>query len=220
MVDFKAIEQKWKAEWAKQKAFEPDAEQGKKKFFLTFPYPYMNGYLHLGHFYSIMRAEALARYKRLQGYNILFPQGWHCTGSPIESVAKRIREKEPKQWDIMRKSGFSEQDIEKFGDPKYWTEFFPKMAKRDLIDMGFSIDFRREFITTDLNPYYSKFIEWQFRKLKEGNYVVKGNHPVVWCPNDRTPVGDHDRVEGEGETPQEYTLMKYRCEDIILVEAT
>ncbi len=220
MVDFKQIEQKWKAEWAKHRAFEPTAEPGRKKFFLTFPYPYMNGYLHLGHFYSIMRAEAMARYKRLQGYNVLFPQGWHCTGSPIESVAKRIREKEPKQWDIMRKSGFSEEDIGKFGDPKYWTEFFPKMAKRDLIEMGFSIDFRREFITTDLNPYYNKFIEWQFRKLKEGKYVMKGNHPVVWCPNDHAPVGDHDRVEGEGETPQEYTLMKYRCDDAYLVAAT
>ena len=220
MVDFKAIEQKWKAEWAKQKAFEPDAEQGKKKFFLTFPYPYMNGYLHLGHFYSIMRAEAMARYKRLQGYNVLFPQGWHCTGSPIESVAKRIREKEPKQLSIMAQSGFSEQEIEKFADPKHWTEFFPKAAKRDLQDLGMSIDFRREFITTGLNPHYNKFIEWQFRKLKEGKYVVKGNHPVVWCPQDKAPVGDHDRVEGEGETPQEYVLMKYKCGDFFLVAAT
>ncbi len=220
MVDFKALEQKWKAEWAKQKAFEPNAEPGKKKFFLTFPYPYMNGYLHLGHFYSIMRAEVMARYKRLQGCNVLFPQGWHCTGSPIESVAKRIREKEPKQLSIMKQSGFSDKDIEKFADPKYWTEFFPKTAKRDLTDLGMSIDFRREFITTDLNPHYNKFIEWQFRKLKEGNYVVKGNHPVVWCPKDHTPVGDHDRVEGEGETPQEYVLMKYKCDNFYLVAAT
>jgi leucyl-tRNA synthetase len=220
MVDFRTIEHKWKCEWQKQKAFEADAQPGKKKFFLTFPYPYMNGYLHLGHFYSIMRAEVVARYKRLQGYHVLFPQAWHCTGSPIESVAKRIREKEPRQLETMRKSGFSEADIEKFADPKHWTVFFPKAAKKDLQDLGMSIDFRREFITTNLNPYYTRFIEWQFRKLKEAGYVVKGDHPVVWCPKDKTPVGDHDRVEGEGETPQEHTLMKYKCGSFFLVATT
>src|SRR3990167_9297459 len=147
-MDFRGIERKWRKEWEKQKAFEANADPKKKKFFVTFPYPYMNGYLHLGHFYSIMRTEVFARYKRLTGHNVLFPQGWHCTGSPIESVAKRIREKEPKQLSIMAQSGFSEQEIEKFADPKHWTEFFPKAAKRDLQDLGMSIDFRREFITT------------------------------------------------------------------------
>ena len=71
------------------------------------------------------------------------------------------------------------------------------------------MDFRRSFITTNLNPYYNKFIEWQFRKLKEGNYVVKGKHPVVWDPKENEPVGDHDRIEGEGNVPQEFVLIKH-----------
>ncbi len=221
MVDFRALEQKWNRIWEEQKAFESNAEQGKKKFFVTFPYPYMNGYLHLGHYYSIMRTEVFARYKRQTGHNVLFPQGWHCTGSPIESVAKRIRENEPKQIQTMKLQGFSDGEIEKFADPKYWTEFFPKAAKKDLTDLGLSIDFRRSFITTNLNPHYSKFIEWQFRKLREGNYVIKGNHPVVWCPKDNWPVGDHDRIEGEGETPQEFLLIKHKLKDgRLIVSAT
>jgi len=57
------------------------------KFFLNLPYPYMNGYLHLGHTYSYMRGEVLARYKRMRGYNVLFPFAFHCTGSPIVSAA-------------------------------------------------------------------------------------------------------------------------------------
>ena len=222
MVDFKAIEEKWRTEWERQEAFEANADPGRKKFFVTFPYPYMNGYLHLGHFYSIMRTEAFARYKRLKGFNVLFPQGWHCTGSPIESAAKRIREKEPGQWKTMKLSGFSEQETGQFGNPEHWTEFFPKTAKQDLIDLGMSIDFRRSFITTDLNPQYNRFIEWQFRKLKEKGYVVKGNHPVVWCPKDNTPVGDHDRVEGEGETPKDFVWAKFRMKhsDLIIMAGT
>ncbi|MBL7055402.1 leucine--tRNA ligase [Candidatus Woesearchaeota archaeon] len=220
MVDLKSIEEKWKKIWEENKVFESDASLGKKKFFATFPYPYMNGFLHMGHFYSVMRAEVFSRYKRLQGHNVLFPQAWHCTGSPIEAAAKRVREKESKQIESMKKQGFSDKEIEKFGEAKHWTEFFPARAKEDYLNLGMSVDFRRSFITTSLNPYYDKFIEWQFNKLK-GKYVVKGKHPVVWDPKENTPVGDHDRVEGEGEIPQEFLLIKHKLEDgRLIVTAT
>ncbi len=83
MLDTQAIEKKWQQRWKEAKVFEADAQPGKKKFFCTFPYPYINAYPHIGHLYTIMRVEAFARYKRLQGYNVLFPQAWHATGSPI-----------------------------------------------------------------------------------------------------------------------------------------
>ena len=220
MLDWKEITAKWKQRWADQKAFEANAKPGMKKFFCTFPYPYINGYLHVGHFYSAVRVDVFARYMRQRGYNVLFPQGWHCTGSPIESAAQRIREKEEKQWELMRQLGFSDQEIIKFEDPKHWTDFFPIQAKKDFESLGFSIDFRRSFITTELNPHYDAFIRWQFSKLKEKGYVVKGRFPVVWCTKDNNPVGDHSRVEGEGETPQEYVLMKYAYDDSFIVSAT
>lgn len=220
MLDFKAIQEKWKKRWNEEKSFEANAGRG-KKFFGTFPYPYMNGFLHIGHLYSVMRLEVFSRYQRMRGYNTLFAQGWHCTGSPIEAAAKRVRENEPKQLESMKKQGFSEEEIKKFGTPKHWTDFFPKKAKEDYVNLGMSVDFRRSFITTDLNPYYDKFIQWQFRKLKEKGYVVKGKHPVVWDPQENTPVGDHDRIEGEGETPQEFLLVKHRLDDgKFLVTAT
>lgn len=212
MVDLRHIQKKWVERWQKEHVFEADAKPGTPKFFATFPYPYMNGYLHLGHFYTLMRVEALARFKRHMGYNVLFPQGWHCTGSPIENAAQRIREKEEKQWAVMQSMGFSDKEIEKFGDPKYWTEYFPKEAKKDFLEIGFGADLRRSFITTDLNPHYDKFIRWQFNKLKEKGYVGIGKHPVVWDPKNNCPVGDHDRLEGEGETPQEFTLLKFQFE--------
>ncbi len=211
-MDFQDIQDKWKKRWAEEKLFEANPDS-REKFFLNAPYPYVNGYLHIGHLYTYMRTEAFARYKRLQGFNVLYPQGWHCTGSPIEGAAMRIREKEEKQWEMMRKSGFSDDDIKKFEKPEYWTEYFPKVSRQDYTDMGFSIDWRREFITTSLNPYYDKFIRWQFRKLKEKGYVDIGSHPVVWDPKTNMPVGDHDRTEGEGETPQEFTLIKHTLPD-------
>ncbi len=212
-IDWDSLTPKWMAAWKEAKLFEAEPIPGGKKYFVTFPYPYMNGYMHLGHFFTLMRVEAVARYKRLCGYNVLFPQGWHCTGSPIENAAKRIREREEKQWNIMRGMGFTDDEIPKFGDPLYWTQFFPVEARKDLESLGLSIDFRRSFITTSLNPYYDKFIRWQFTKLKEGGYVQKGKHPVVWDPKENMPVGDHDRIEGEGETPQEFTLLKFKMKD-------
>lgn len=219
MMDNKALEEKWIAKWEEAKLFEATPDK-RPKFFGTFPYPYVNGYSHLGHFFSIMRLEAFARYKRMKGFNVLFPQGWHCTGSPIENAAQRIREKEEKQVKIMKDMGFSPAEIKKFEDPKYWVEYFPKEYEKDFKSAGLSIDFRREFITTSLNPHYDRFIRWQFRKLQEKNYVVKGKHPVVWCTKDNSPVGDHARVEGEGETPQEFTLLKFKLEKEFLIAAT
>jgi leucyl-tRNA synthetase len=77
--------------------------------------------------------------------------------------------------------------------------------------IGFSIDWRREFTT--IMPTYQKFIEWQYINLREKGYVSRGTHPVVWCPKDKSPTGDHDRQVGEGVTPEEYILIKYRLED-------
>ncbi|MFH1590404.1 MAG: leucine--tRNA ligase [archaeon] len=217
MIDFPAIEKKWEMRWNEKRIFEATPEKGKKKFFATFPYPYMNGFLHIGHFYTLMRVEAFTRFKRLTGHNVLFPQGWHCTGSPIQAAADRIKKDEPKQWESMKKQGFSDDEIKKFAEPEYWTEFFPKEAEKDYRRMGVGVDFRRQFITTSLNPQYNKFIEWQFRKLREGNYVIKGKFPVVWDPKEGCPVGDHDRVEGEGVTTKDFIWGKFRMRDSDLI---
>ena len=219
LINFPAIEKKWQDRWEKEKVFEANPNK-KEKFFVNFPYPYINAYLHLGHAFSSTRVDITARYKRMRGYNVLFPQAWHCTGTPVWAASQRIREKEETQIKIMKSQGFSDSEIPKFGDPKHWVDVFVPAAKIDFTRMGASVDWRRNFITTDMNPFYDKFIAWQFRKLKEKGYVVQGKHPVVWCPKDNMPIGDHDRVEGEGETPQEFSLLKFKFEDSYLIAAT
>jgi leucyl-tRNA synthetase len=213
------IEAKWQHKWEGAKIFEADPNN-KPKCFVNFPYPYMNGYLHLGHAFSLMRVEVYARYKRMLGFNVLFPFAFHCTGTPIVAAAQRIAENEEKQIEIMRGMGIPESEIPKFADPVYWCEFFPRETIRDLKAMGMSIDWRRSFITTSLNPFYDKFIKWQFNKLKAGGFISIGEHPVVWCPKCRNPVGDHARLEGEGVTPEEIYLIKFELEGKILPTAT
>ena len=218
-VDFKKIAVKWQRKWRAAKLFEADADS-RPKFFVTFPYPYVNAYAHIGHLYTIMRVEAFARFKRMQGFNVLFPQAFHATGSPIFAAARRVKEGEEKQVNALKLMGFKDDEIPKFSDPLHWVKTFSKAWEADLRGLGVSIDWRRSFITTDLNPRYSKFIKWQFRTLKKKGFISKGEHPVVWSVKLNLPVGDHDRVEGEGETPQEMVLLKFKLGDLVLPCAT
>src|SRR3989454_9205460 len=181
----------------------------------------MNGYQHLGFGTSFLRAEFQSRFRRMLGYNVLHPQAFHCTGLPILGAAKRIAEKEPKQWEILRAMGIPDREVPKFADPMHWIEVFPAATMEDLKALGAAVDWTRSFITTPLNPPYDAFVRWQFHRLKDGGYVRIDKHPVIWCPNDQAPIGDHDRLEGEGETPMEYTLLKFPLADgRFLVAAT
>ncbi len=220
-IDLRPIEVKWRAAWEKANVNVARADPTRPKWYTTVPYPYMNGYQHLGFATSFLRAEFQSRYRRMLGYNVLHPEAFHCTGLPILGAAKRIAEKEPKQWDILRKMGIPDRDIPKFADPMHWIEVFPEAAMEDLKGLGVAVDWTRSFITTPLNPPYDAFVRWQFHHLRDGDFVKIDKHPVIWCPKDQAPIGDHDRLEGEGETPSEYTLLKFPLADgRFLVAAT
>ena len=215
-----AMESKWQKKWEESGAFEADAREGQPKFFLNVPYPYMNGYLHLGFGVTFLHAEILARHLRMKGYNVLMPQAFHCTGLPIVAAANRISEGEEMQFRIMRDMGIPQDEIIRFKDPVHWTQYFPPQAMSDLKSLGASVDWRRSFITTHLNPFYDSFVKWHFRKLKDNGFARLGEHPVIWCPKDEAPVGDHDRLEGEGETPAEFVLLKFPTDGKFLLAAT
>ncbi len=210
----KKIEEKWQKEWQRHKVYEADPDESKKKFFVTFPYPYVNAFPHLGSAFTVLRVDVTARYKRMRGYNVLFPQGWHATGGPIVANALRLREGDEKIRRLLLMMGVPESEIDKFTDPAEWVRYFSKGWRRDLSRYGMSIDWRREFYTTMLNPFYSKFIEWQYYKLKEKGLVAKGEHPVVWCPREKKVVGDHDRPdEYAGISPVEAVIIKFKDVD-------
>ena len=219
MEFLKKIEGKWQKRWEQNHVFEADPDPAKPKIFVTFPYPYMNGPLHVGHGFTATRLDVYARFKRMQGYNVLFPWAWHWTGGPLAGASQRVREGDQNFIRaLMEIDGVPKEEIEKFVDPVYMATYYTKEGKIAAKKMGFSIDWRREFHTT--SPTFNKFIEWQYLRLREKGYVTKGTHPVVWCPKCQSPTGDADRQEGEGVTPEEYTLIKFPYEDSYLTAAT
>ncbi len=212
-MDFRKIEEKWQKIWEEKKVFEPEVDESKPKFFLTVPYPYMSGLLHLGNAYTFARGEFIARFKRLKGFNVLWPQGWHITGAPIVAKALRLKEGDPKIIKELEDYGIPKEDWEKLKTPEGWAMYFIEKNREAFKKFGFSIDWRREFYTSYLNPWYSKFIEWQYRKLKEKGLITKGEHPVVWDPKVNMVIGDHDRPdEYAGIGPIEGYIIKFKGE--------
>lgn len=260
-VDFlKKIEREIQQKWDTEKVFEVNAsdlekQTSKGKYFVTFPYPYMNGRLHLGHTYSLSKCEFAVGYQRLKGKICLFPFGLHCTGMPIKACADKLKreielygyppdfpdeEEEEEvnvkiediiikdkakgkkskaaakaasskyQWGIMESLGMSDEEIVKFSEAEHWLDYFPPLAIQDLKRMGLKIDWRRSFITTDVNPYYDSFVRWQFLTLRERNRIKFGKRYTIYSPKDGQPCMDHDRQTGEGVGPQEYTLIKLK----------
>uniref|UniRef100_A0A4W6EYQ4 Leucine--tRNA ligase, cytoplasmic n=1 Tax=Lates calcarifer TaxID=8187 RepID=A0A4W6EYQ4_LATCA len=264
-LDFlRKIELEIQEKWEKERAFEHDApttigeSTNKNKYFVTFPYPYMNGRLHLGHTFSLSKCEFAVGYQSLKGKKCLFPFGLHCTGMPIKACADKLKremelygnppqfpdeeeeekEKEkPKtsdeiiikdkakgkkskavaksgsstfQWDIMRSLGLNDHEIASFANAEHWLEYFPPLAVKDLKQMGVKVDWRRSFITTDVNPFYDSFVRWQFITLKERKKIKFGKRYTIYSPKDGQPCMDHDRQTGEGVGPQEYTLIKMK----------
>ncbi|BFI73135.1 leucine--tRNA ligase [Nanoarchaeota archaeon] len=215
--EFKKIEEKWQKIWEEKKIYESNADNSKQKVFVTAPYPYMSGLLHMGHGLTFSRIDFYARYKRLKGYNVLFPMGFHITGSPIVSKVMRLNEGEKKIINDLISDGIPESDFDKLRTPEGWALYFADLAIKTLKRMGFSIDWRRIFTTSKVNPWYNKFIEWQYRKLYNKGLVFKGEHPITWDPKINNPVGDHDRPdEYAGIGPVEGYIIKFKFGEYIL----
>lgn len=265
----KTLEKKYQDEWKEAHIFETDAPTQEEtaglspaqiqekfpKWFGNFPYPYMNGSLHLGHAFSISKIEFAAGYQRLLGKRVLFPHGFHVTGMPIKASAdKIIREMEmfgqnfenfetpeevdevptaesnnpsaPRvdkgkkgklaakstgftyQFQIMESIGVPRSEIKKFADPYHWLTYFPPIAIADHHALGTRVDWRRSFMTTPANPYYDTFVRWQMNKLHALGKIKFGERYTIYSPKDGQPCMDHDRADGEGIGPQEYTGVK------------
>ncbi len=214
-------EEKWAKKWAEARIFEADPKPGTPKVFICLPYSYQNAPLHVGHGFTYTRGDAYARFKRMQGYNVLFPWAWHWTGEAVAGTCERLkRGDEAVRRMLVEIDGIPESVLEKFTDPAFVTKYYMEENRVVVKAMGLSVDWRREFYTTDLHPYYSNFIRWQYITLKNKDYITKGKHPVVWCPRCQSPTGDHDRLIGEGVSPEEYALVYFKLGDSFLAAAT
>jgi leucyl-tRNA synthetase len=217
-IDWNTIDRKWQKKWLENNDHEIDSNNKEKKF-ITVAYPYPNSPQHIGHGRTYTIADVHSRYLRMKGFNVLFPMGFHYTGTPILGMAKRVEAN-----DAELIEGFKtlykvpEDKIKEFVEPVKIADYFHEEIKSGMIEMGYSIDWRREFTTID--PAYQKFIEWQFRNLKEKNLIVQGSHPVGWCPKDQNPVSQHDTLGDVEPDFTEYIVIKFDLNGVKIPVAT
>ena len=211
-INWSLIEEKWRHRWDEQQIFNSDPDFSKKKYFITVAYPYPNSPQHIGHGRTYTLADAHARYMRMKGYNVLFPMGFHYTGTPILGMSRRIASGDKELLETFQYIyHVSEDAIKSFVEPIKIASYFHNEIKLGMKEMGYSIDWRREFTTID--KLYSKFISWQFNTLRNKGLIVQGSHPVGWCPKDQNPVSQHDTIGDVEPDFNEYILIKFKLDD-------
>lgn len=223
--DPQELEARWRERWSESGRYEadPDADADDATF-VTVPYPYPSGGMHIGHARTYTVPDVYARYRRQQGDNVLFPIAWHVTGTPIIGAVERLQNREEKQLSVLTDTyNVPEDTLSDLESPMGWARYFiEEHYKKGMQSLGLSVDWRREFTTN--NERYSKFVEWQYRTLRDRGRLEKGLHPVKFCTNEEQPVTTHDLLEGENAEFQEYTLVRFGWErdggDVVVPMAT
>ena len=175
MVKYNAaeIEPKWQSIWDSKKIFETDRDMSREKYYILEMFPYPSGRIHMGHVRNYTMGDVIARYKLAKGFNVLHPMGWDAFGMPAENAA-----------------------MENKIHPAEWTYENIKTMRNQLIPMGLSIDWTREFATCD-PEYYGKQQE-MFLDMLEAGLVYRKNAVVNWDPVDKTVLANEQVVDGRG----------------------
>ena len=171
--NFKVIESKWQEYWIKNKSFETKVDKKKKKFYCLEMFPYPSGKIHMGHVRNYTIGDVLARFKALQGFNVLHPMGWDSFGMPAENAARQNNL-----------------------DPKTWTQKNIKIMRAQLKKLGLSIDWNKE-ISTCSEEYYRHQQEF-FLDLYDKGLVYRKENYVNWDPVDQTVLANEQVVDGKG----------------------
>ena len=171
--NFKIVEEKWQKFWDENKVFSTKMDKNKKKFYSLEMFPYPSGKIHMGHVRNYTIGDVLARFKALQGYNVLHPMGWDSFGMPAENAARQNNL-----------------------DPKTWTESNIKTMRSQLKKLGLSIDWDKE-ISTCSSDYYKHQQEF-FLNLYEKGLVYRKENYVNWDPVDQTVLANEQVVDGKG----------------------
>lgn len=171
---FYEIESKWQKYWEEEKLFEVDTAKSANKYYCLMMFPYPSGTLHVGHGRNYIIGDAVTRYKKMQGLNVLTPMGWDAFGLPAENAA-----------------------IKTGTHPRVSTLNNIKTIKAQLRDWGCCYDWNRE-VTSCLPDYY-KWTQWLFLKFYERGLAYKAKAPVNWCPSCATVLANEQVVEGRCE---------------------
>jgi len=180
LYDYVAVEQKWQKKWYEAKIFVATQEK-QKRFFLHFAYPGVSGYLHVGHMRGFTYCDVIARYKRMKGFDVLFPAGFHASGIPSVGFAKKVERHDEDTLALLKATGCSDTCIKKLSDPLEVVSYFSKIYVDEYWKrFGFLIDYTR--LMNTISEGYKKFIQWQFHKLHEKNLLIQKPHFAPFCP--------------------------------------
>lgn len=220
--DYHAMEIKWQKEWASKKLECAERDPNKEKFMIIFAYPGVTGFLHVGHLRGYTYSDAIARYKRMTGYNVMFPVGTHATGNGAISLAARVAKKDDDLIDYLIRNGCPKDKLDEMTDPMKVVDYFNTVYVNDYWKrFGFLADWRR--FTCTVYPDYGKFIQWQFRKLNDLGLLMQKPYYAPFCPN-CGPVAidasETDISKGGNAEVQEYTLLKFKHGNEYLIAAT
>jgi len=166
----KVFEPKWQAKWEEDKLYRSVVDESKPKHYALTMLPYPSGDLHIGHWFSMTPTDARARFKRMQGYNVLFPMGFDAFGLPAEGAA-----------------------IKHNIHPKKWTYANIEKMRKQMRSMGAMFDWEREAVSSD--PEYYKWTEWFFIQLYKHGLAYRKKATVDWCPKDNTTLA-REQVKG------------------------
>ncbi|MCM8757524.1 MAG: leucine--tRNA ligase [Candidatus Omnitrophica bacterium] len=169
---FRSIETKWQKIWSKNKTFKVRVSKNKPKYYCLEMFPYPSGKIHMGHVRNYTIGDVIARFKKMQGFNVLHPMGFDSFGQPAENAAIKNRT-----------------------HPKIWTEKCIFWMRKELKELGFSYDWERE-LSTHLSDYY-RWNQWIFLKLFKKNLAYKKKEEVNWCPDCETTLANEEVLDGK-----------------------
>lgn len=186
--DPNSIEPKWQDEWQERDVYRFDPSESDTQYVIDTPPPYPSGNLHLGHALGWSYIDFVARYRRLKGDAVLFPQGWDCHGLPTEVKVEEVN-------DIHRTDVPSDEFREMCID---WTEDRIDEMKATMQELGFSQDWDSEYRTMD--PEYWGKTQESFSEMADAGMVYRDEHPVNWCPRCETAIADAEveNIDREG----------------------
>ncbi len=220
--DYINIEERWRKEWEENDIHKTKKDEEKTPFYVIFAYPGISGFLHLGHMRCYTYTDIIARYKEMKGYNVLFPGGTHPTGNQAISLSKKLREGDEEKISYMKKNGASQEDIERMKDPEEVVKYFNELYKKDYWKkFGFSMDL--DYFTYTTREDYKKFIDWQFRKLKEKDLLIQKPYygtECVECGPVAVDPSETDLSKGGTAEKQEFTLLKFEYGNRYVTAAT
>ena len=221
-LDWQQTQQKWQKAWEKAGLGKAEIKKKKEKFFMIFAYPGISGFLHVGHMRGFSYTDAICRYERLQGKEVLFPVGTHASGNQAIAFANKVKNKDADWLEYLRRNGCSEKGISTLTDPNAVIKYFNEVYVNDYWKkFGFLCDWDRFTCTTF--PDYERFIQWQFQKLQQKNLLVQKPYFATACVV-HGPVAvdpsETDISKGGNAEKQEYTLLKFKYGDDFLVAAT